>query len=430
MLQKRNKSIVAKTSSVLLVMVTLFSASSNAVAGPKPKPSPSPSPSSSYQVLHVFSNAGDGQVPMAGVQANAAGQLFGSTEFGGAHGFGSIFMLQPPLSGTTTWTEKVIFSFADGNDGGFPGSGLSINNNGQLLSSTLMGGTANHGNIFRLSPPVPPSTTWTENVLLNFTGAPDGDGPLGDLLVQADGTVLGTTSAGGVSNAGAVFRFVPSPTGTATQDKVLFSFDGSLEGSRPQVGVVTDGNGNFFGTTEESGQFNNGVVFEITPSIAPGTAATETTIFQFNLANGSQPVGSLFAFGGSLYGVTFTGGAFNQGVIFQLTPPSGGGMWIETILHSFSGGVDGGEPQSGLLPDGHGGFFGTASQGGTSGNGNFFHLTPPAQPGGTWTLTPLHQFAGGNDGAVPGGDLLEINGAIFGTTQGSTNAGTVYKIIP
>jgi uncharacterized repeat protein (TIGR03803 family) len=200
MLQKRNKSIVAKTSSVLLVMVTLFSASSIAVTGPKPKPSPTPS--SSYQVLHVFSRAGDGQVPMAGVQANAAGQLFGSTEFGGAHGFGSIFMLQPPLSDTTTWTEKVIFSFADGNDGGFPGSGLSINNQGQLLSSTLMGGTANHGNIFRLSPPVPPSTTWTEKVLLNFTGAPDGDGPLGDLLVQADGTVLGTTSAGGVSNAG------------------------------------------------------------------------------------------------------------------------------------------------------------------------------------------------------------------------------------
>src|SRR3982074_3785482 len=106
MLQKRNKSIVAKTSSVLLVMVTLFSASSNAVAGPKP----SPSPSSSYQVLHVFSNASDGQTPMACVQTNAAGQLFGSTEFGGAHGFGSIFMLQPPPSGTTSWTGKDTFS--------------------------------------------------------------------------------------------------------------------------------------------------------------------------------------------------------------------------------------------------------------------------------------------------------------------------------
>ena len=367
---------------------------------------------------------------MAGVQANAAGDLFGSTEFGGAHGFGSIFRLLPPLSGKTTWTEKVIFSFADGKDGGFPGSGLSINDRGQLLSSSLMGGSANHGNIFRLSPPVAPSKTWTESVLLNFTGAPDGDGPLGDLLVQANGTVLGTTSAGGASNNGAVFSFVPSPTGTATQDKILFSFDGNLTGGRPQVGVVTDGNGNFFGTTETNGQFNNGVVFKITPATAPGTAATETTIFEFNLANGAQPVGSLVLSGGSLFGVTFTGGAFNQGIAFQLTPPSGGGMWIETILHSFSGGADGGEPQSGLHPDGHGGLFGTASQGGTSGNGNFFHLTPPAQPGGTWTLTPLHQFAGGNDGAVPGGDLLEINGVIFGTTQGSTNGGTVYKIVP
>jgi uncharacterized repeat protein (TIGR03803 family) len=422
MLQIKGKSTVR--ASYALLAVTLFSTSSATVAAPDP------SSSSSYQVLHVFRKAGDGDAPMAGVQANAAGDLFGSTEFGGAHGFGSIFMLRPPLSGKTTWTEKVIFSFADGKDGGFPSSGLSINNQGQLLSSTLMGGIANHGTIFRLNPPAAPSTAWTENVLLNFTGAPDGDGPLGDLLVRAKGTVLGTTSAGGASNNGAVFSFVPSPSGTATQDQILFSFDGNLTGGRPQVGVVTDGSGNFFGTTEANGQFNNGVVFKITPSTTPGTAATETTIFQFNLANGGQPVGSLVLSGGSLFGVTFAGGAFNQGIAFQLTPPSGGGMWIETILHSFSGGVDGGEPQSGLLPDGHGGLFGTASQGGTSGNGNFFHLTPPAQPGGTWTLTPLHQFAGGNDGAVPGGDLLEINGVIFGTTQGSTNGGTVYKIVP
>jgi uncharacterized repeat protein (TIGR03803 family) len=422
MLQIKGKSMVR--ASYALLAATLFSTASATVAAPDP------SSSFSYQVLHVFRKAGDGKEPMAGVQANAAGDLFGSTEFGGAHGFGSIFRLRPPLRGKTTWTERVIFSFADGKDGGFPSSGLSINNQGQLLSSTLMGGTANHGNIFRLSPPVAPSTTWIENVLLNFTGAPDGDGPLGDLLVQANGTVLGTTSAGGASNNGAVFSFVPSPSGTATQDQILFSFDGNLTGGRPQVGVVTDGNGNFFGTTETNGQLNNGVVFKITPSTAPGTAATETTIFQFNLANGGQPVGSLVLSGGSLFGVTFTGGAFNQGIAFQLTPSSGGGMWIETILHSFSGGVDGGEPQSGLLPDGHGGLFGTASQGGTSGNGTFFHLTPPPQPGGTWTITSLHQFAGGNDGAVPGGDLLEINGVIFGTTQGSTNGGTVYTIVP
>ena len=170
------------SASCALLAVILFSTSSATAAAPDA------SASSSYQVLHVFSKAGDGVEPMAGVQANAAGDLFGSTEFGGAHGFGSIFRLLPPLSGKTTWTEKVIFSFADGKDGGFPGSGLSINDRGQLLSSSLMGGSANHGNIFRLSPPVAPSKTWTESVLLNFTGAPDGDGPLGDLLVQANGT--------------------------------------------------------------------------------------------------------------------------------------------------------------------------------------------------------------------------------------------------
>src|SRR5438445_4089795 len=105
-----------------------------------------------FEVLHVFNKAGDGQQPMAGVQADPAGNLFGSAEFGGAHGFGAIFMLKPPPAGKTNWTEKVIFSFADGNDGGFPVSPLSVASKDELVSSTLMGGTANRGGIFRLTP--------------------------------------------------------------------------------------------------------------------------------------------------------------------------------------------------------------------------------------------------------------------------------------
>jgi uncharacterized repeat protein (TIGR03803 family) len=384
-----------------------------------------------FKVLHVFNKPGDGQAPMAGVQADAAGNLFGSTEFGGANGFGAIFMLKPPASGNTNWIETVIFSFADGDDGGFPSSPLIVEGNRDPVSSTLMGGTANQGNIFRLSPPASGDNSWTEKVLVNFQGAPgDGSGPLGPQLVLQSGTTFGTTSSGGASNCGTAYQLTPGLNVNTVEEKVLFNFTCGADGGRPQEGLVTDGKGNFFGTTESNGTLNNGEVFELTP--AGSSEPKEKTIFAFNVTDGAQPVGNLLAFDGSLYGVTFQGGQFGQGVVFRLTPPAqAGGKWKETVLHSFSGGTDGGEPQSGLIPDGKGGFFGTASQGGTTGNGNFFHLVPPAPAGGTWTLTPLHQFAGGNAGSVPSGDLLKHGGAIFGTTQGSTGGrSTVYKIIP
>jgi hypothetical protein len=384
-----------------------------------------------FQVLHVFNQAADGQAPMAGVQADSAGNLFGSAEFGGAHGFGAIFMLKPPATEKTPWAEKVIVSFADGNDGGFPSSPLLVASNDDLVSSTLMGGAANQGTIFRLSPPPGLQGSWIEKVFVNFQGpANDGSGPLGSLLKQ-NGTTFGTTSSGGTSNCGTAYRFTPASKGAFTED-VLFNFTCGPDGGRPQIGVIADGNGDLFGTTETNGEFNNGVVFELTPPINGSNNFKETTILAFNVTDGAQPVGNLIAFKGSLFGVTFQGGQFGQGVIFQLMPPSQmGGNWTEVVLHSFTGGIDGGEPQTGLVPDGRGGFFGTASQGGATGDGNFFHLVPPTEQGGTWTLTPLHQFAGGNDGSVPSGELLKRGTAIFGTTQGGVGGpGSVYKIIP
>jgi uncharacterized repeat protein (TIGR03803 family) len=416
--------VVLLISAVFLPGTTRISAAQQAVqAAAQP----------AFQVLHVFNKAGDGQAPMAGLKADAAGSLFGSAEFGGANGFGAIFMLKPPASGKTNWTETVVFSFADGDDGGFPGSPLFIAGNRDLVSSTLMGGSANQGTIFQLSAPSSAGDPWTEKILFNFQGAPDdGSGPLGPQLRGQNGMTFGTTSSGGASNCGTAYRLMPGSDGDPDQETTLFNFTCGTDGGRPQEGLITDGKGNLFGTTETNGALNNGVVFELTPATGGSSEWKETTIFDFNVTDGAQPVGNLLFFNGSLYGVTFQGGQFGQGVVFQLTPPTQtGGSWTETVLHSFSGRTDGGEPQSGLLPDGKGGFYGTASQGGTTGNGNFFHLLPPAQAGGAWTLTLLHQFAGGNGGSDPSGDLLAHGGSIFGTTQGSTTGqSTVYTIIP
>jgi uncharacterized repeat protein (TIGR03803 family) len=293
-----------------------------------------------------------------------------------------------------------------------------------------MGGAANQGAIFRLTPPVS-GGAWNEKVPFSFHGTPgDGSGPLGPLLMMQNGAIFGTTSSGGASNCGTAYRLMPASGGTFTEN-ILFNFTCGADGGRPQAGLITDDRGALFGTTETNGTFNNGVVFQLSPPIDGSSDWTETSIFAFNVADGAQPVGNLLAFKGSLYGVTFQGGQFGQGVVFQLTPPANAGdNWSETVLHSFSGGTDGGEPQSGLLPDGKGGFFGTASQGGATGNGDFYHLIAPTQAGGAWTLIPLHQF-NGDDGAVPVGELLKHGNAIFGTTEGSFSApGSVYRVIP
>ena len=172
-----------------------------------------------FKVLHVRSKQGDGQAPMAGVQADAAGNLFGSAEFGGANGFGAIFMLKPPATGKTNWAETIIFSFAEGDDGGFPGSPLIVEGNRDLVSSTLMGDTANQGNIFRLSPPTNGDDSPTEKVLINLQGAPGhGGGPLGPQLVLQSETIFGTTSSGGASNCGTTQR---SGTGASTVSRII-----------------------------------------------------------------------------------------------------------------------------------------------------------------------------------------------------------------
>jgi hypothetical protein len=219
-----------------------------------------------FEVLHLFNKPGDAQEPTAGVQVDKLGNLFGSAEFGGENSFGAIFMLRPPASGQSNWTESVIFSFADGEDGGFPGSPLLVIGNDELVSSALMGGAANQGAIFRLTPPVS-GDAWSEKVPFSFHGTPgDGSGPLGPLLMMQNGAIFGTTSSGGTSNCGTAYRLTPASGGTFTEN-VLFNFTCGVDGGRPQAGLITDDRGALFGTTETNGTFNNGVVFQLSPPI-------------------------------------------------------------------------------------------------------------------------------------------------------------------
>ena len=205
----------------------------------------------------------------------------------------------------------------------------------------------------------------TEHVFHGFAGGAGGASPYSGLVRDAAGNFYGTTFGGG-SGAGIVYKL--SPAGVFT---VLYTFAGGSDGANPYAGVILDPAGNLYGTTSRGGSSNFGVVYELT------TAGTETVLYSFTGGtDGQSPVGGVVRdSAGNLYGTTQYGGSSNHGVVYQLSP-----TLTETVLHNFSGGSDGANPQASLLMGATGTLFGTDYYGGLfhapGGDGVIFKLTP------------------------------------------------------
>jgi uncharacterized repeat protein (TIGR03803 family) len=233
--------------------------------------------------------------------------------------------------------------------------------------------------------------------------------------------------------------FAPSLYASDRQT-TLYSFTGSTDGYSPSSGLIADAAGNLYGTTFNGGscaslQKGCGTVFELSPS--GGGAWTETVIHEFAGSGGNDgelPTGNLiFDSAGNLYG-TASGGAFNEGTVFELSSSSAG--WTEQVLYSFGGIANEGElPTAGLVIDSVGNLYGATILGGSGSNGTIFELSPVS--GGRWTETTLHAFTGGSDGGWPyGGVQLDAAGNIYGTSSlgGITNSicsfgcGTVFRL--
>jgi uncharacterized repeat protein (TIGR03803 family) len=222
----------------------------------------------------------------------------------------------------------------------------------------------------------------------------------------------------------------------------LYSFAGGSDGSDPLAGVVIGPGGVLYGTTQLGGTSNNGTVFSLTPPAAPGGPWTETLLHSFAGAptDGATPFEARVAIGpgGVLYGTTYNGGTSNNGAVFSLTPPAApGGAWTETLLHSFAGSPDdGANPQEGVVISGAGILYGTTVSGGLSDCifeycGTAFSLKPPASPGGAWTETVLYRF-NNSIGSNPEGSLVIGSGVLYGTTSlgGTASNGTVFSLTP
>ena len=421
-----------------------------------------------FTVLHRF-HLKDGQAPQGTLIRDSAGNLYGTTVFGGStatggqSGYGTAFRLN------SNGKETLLHSFSGQSDGATPYAGLTADA-GSLYGTAYSYGDVNCpstgqggcGTVYRID------TAGQLTVVHTFTGAfntpTDGTYPYVSLLKDKSGNLFGTTSQGGIScfdtdGCGVVFELTSTGTESVLYSFVAFS-NAAADGGVPMSSLVEDAAGNLYGTTffggllscnSQSPNTGCGTVFELSPS---SSGWTETVLYRFtgNSDGGAPMAGLLIDPQGNLYGTTQDGGDLTCselgqtgcGTIFKLTHGSGG--WSENVLYAFPGGANGFAPQSQLVRDAAGNLYGTTVDGGDLtclynspnwGCGTVFKLDARGRE------TVLHSFSG-PDGTFPVGGLLldPSTNALYGTaTYGGdiancslahyySGCGTVYRITP
>jgi uncharacterized repeat protein (TIGR03803 family) len=387
-----------------------------------------------FTLLHSFTGSPDGANPYATVIMDASGNLYGTTGNGGHYGNGTVFKVD------TSGTETILHNFSGGWDGYGPSS-LTFDASGNLYGSTAYGGgggcTYGCGVAYKLTPTS--GGKWKESVLYVFhNNGKDGINPSSSLVLDTSGALYGTTGQGGGYNLGVVFKLVPSGSGH-WKERVLHTFTGRGDGSQPNGPVIFDTLGNLYGTTYSGGAYRQGVVFKLTPTSGGKWPEAVLYNFQNNGSDGQNPVGPIvFDESGNLYGTTEFGGGCQgcgyEGTVFELTP-NAHGQWTEQVLHAFSGTPDGRAPTGGVTLDGVGNLYGTTQAGGTSDSGTVFEMT--RNQDGSWLENVLYSFTGGTDGQGPyEGVVLDGTGNLYGTAYyGGDNVcqggcGTVWKLTP
>jgi uncharacterized repeat protein (TIGR03803 family) len=400
---------------------------------------------STEKLIYSFKGTPDGSGPSSDLTSDAEGNLYGTTIAGGTSlYYGTVFELKRTANG---WKEEVLYSFADGNDGAEPQAGVIFDAAGNLYGTTLYGGPENDGTVFELLRGV--NGVWTEKELHTFGDDTDGAFPYAGLTIDPAGNLYGTTAAGGTREHGTVFELTPGNNGTWTE-KVLHNFSepGGYEAG-PFGGLAMDAAGNLYGTTYGGGvnrddcdvsEVGCGRVFELTP--AANGRWIEKTLHLFNGKDGANPwAGVVLDKAGNLYGITYWGGTGRClngygkingcGVVFSLTP-STSGTWTENVLHNFdNNGFDGFNSFAGLALDTAGNLYGTTGSGGTRGAGTVFKVTKRTD--GEWSEKVVYNFGRYGDGSDPQGPVIvDATGNLLGTTEGGGDyrQGTVFEITP
>lgn len=405
-----------------------------------------------FTVIHNFLGYPDGSQPATGLSMDRAGNLYGTTPYGGDSncsnldsrplppggggpppGCGVVFRMKKVGSG---WTEAPIYIFPgnlQGQVSNYP-EYVVVGPNGTLYGTTEFGGNNNDGKVFNVGPAATPPMTvlpqWVYTSVYEFTAVGlDGSNPghSGRFVFDASGNLYGTTAYGGTSDYGVVYELMPS--GRSWTESVLYSFKGGSDGLGP-ANVVFDDAGNLYGTTHEggaSGCDNDGcgTIFELSPS---QSGWTKTTLYSFRLGvDGGWPGALIRDAAGNLYGMCEQYGPNSSGgTVWELSPSNGG--WTYSVLYAFPTTIVDDYGPYAVSMDSAGNLYGITSWGGANNSGQVFKLTPG---GSGWTFTDLHDFNSEGDYGQ-GAPVLDSSGNIYGLTQygGPADGGTVWEITP
>lgn len=313
-------------------------------------------PTGTLTVLHSFSpKGGDGNQPTGGIVLDASGRMYGTTFYGGAYGYGTVFRMTPNSTGTI----KILHSFGDHEgDGNHPYAGVVLDQSGNIYGTTVFGGEFNRGTVFKVTP------SGEETVLYSFgSQAEDGERPYGALIFGNDGTLYGTTQFGGTYGAGTIFEVTP-----AGNHSVLHSFNGTDGGDL--FTSLTRRDDSLYGTSATGGEFGHGVVFKLSPT---GELVVIHSFARFS-EDGYEPSSAvIFDEDGNLYGTTHYGGAADgSGTVFKISSDG-----TKSVIHDFGGLGDGFGPLGRLVLDDSGALYGITELGGNRNNGGtIYKLTP------------------------------------------------------
>lgn len=365
-----------------------------------------------------------GANPGSNLLLDAAGNLYGTTLYGGIGNIGLVYKLD------TGGHETVEYSFPFSGDGANIYGGLAIDADGNLYGTANTGGEANQGIVYKIDP------AGNETVLWAFRGTPDGGAPYSGVTFDSAGNLYGTTQRGGTANAGTVYKLDP-----AGNETVLYSFQNGDDGGFPQTGVALDAMGNVYGAT----QGGSGLVYKLDPagheSVLPtptvyqansvltvdpagnlyGTAANG--VYEISAAGQQTMLGNFSGVGGTQYGVTLDaegnlyGAAWGSqvlGTVFKLDPAGN-----VTPLYAESDGI----PSGGVIMDSAGNLYGTIGGNARTGSGGAVFKLDPA---GNWTELVNFPFWSGPSYGV----VRDTSGNLYGTssTGGPSFSGMVYKL--
>jgi uncharacterized repeat protein (TIGR03803 family) len=373
-----------------------------------------------FAVIHNFGGPGisvgvplDGANPYAGLVFDSQGNLYGTTARGGLmfcllDGCGMVFELKPHSG--ADWSEKVLTFFEDG---GTPVAPVVFDRRGNVYGTFACHQDCfnRYGGVFELIPRA--NGGWTQVTLTDPFEFRECQNGVCGVAFDNTGHLYGTSQESSDSQGGVAFS-LNHPSVSSWYPLILYSFTGGDDGGGPSIEFSFDGSNNIYGTTYSGGAYGNGTVFKLTQN-GRGSGWVESVLYSFQGgSDGANPNGGVvFDAEGNLYGTTVNGGTAAAGTVFKLMPQSNG-SWSETVLYSFQSGSDATNPGGPLTFDGAGDLYGVAP-GGAHGHGAVFKLTRSS--GGHWNESLVYSFTGGLDGDSPsGGVIFDSAGNLYGTT--------------